>query len=231
MVDSGSALLAGGCIATIIPLIFTSVMVKDRSSRWILLYLCWGTLAGLLAYLGTGWFTAAPGQAHRVVTSAAPVVEEVLKALPLLLFLWSYLHPRVTKLIVYCAMASGVGFSIQESIHYFAASSGAVGDFFVLGIRTITTALMHGMTTAIFGLGLLFLHKQRQILLPVIFGLLSLSITIHALFNLLLPTSLAVVAMLMPVGLYFGGLWLLNSYEENSYQPTEHLVRKDDIYG
>ncbi|MCL2013415.1 MAG: PrsW family intramembrane metalloprotease [Oscillospiraceae bacterium] len=201
--------ILGICTAIIIPLIFVAVMIKDRNSRRIILYFCWGTFVGFLSYLGNNYFADSPEQAERITTSVAPIVEEFFKALPLLLFLRKKTHPQIGENIIYCALASGIGFSIEESIYYFSASAGMAGDVAVLVVRTMTTALMHGMATAIFGTGLALLQKQRHILLPVLFGLLALSTAIHALFNLLLPTNAAVVAVLMPVGLYFAGLIFL----------------------
>jgi RsiW-degrading membrane proteinase PrsW (M82 family) len=152
------------------------------------------------------------------------MVEESLKALPLLFFLRKKSYP-VTVFIAYCALASGVGFSIQESIFYFSMSEGGLGDIFTLVIRSLTTALMHGMSTAIVGMGLLLLQNQRHILLPVTFGLLALGMIIHALFNLLLPTRFTFIAMLMPISLYISGLIFLEDLREkkekgmNLYEP------------
>ena len=180
-----------------------------------MLYFCWGTFAGLLSY-NINNFISSPEQAGRAVTAIAPIVEEICKGLPVLLFLRRKRFPKITETIVYCAMACGVGFSIQESIYYFSVSSGAAGDIVTLIIRTLTTALMHGMTTAMIGIGLLTLQKHRHILLPVVFSLLALSASVHALFNLLLPTNLAVIAMLMPIGLFFAGLVLISGFKDDS---------------
>ena len=207
--DSITVQLFGGCIATIIPLLFVWAMINDRNSKNIILFFCWGIFAGLLAYIVNSFFASTPGQADRVTTTIAPIVEEVCKGLPLLLFLQAKRHQHVNERIVYYAMASGIGFSIEESIYYFYTSVGNLNDVILLVIRTLTTSLMHGMSTAIIGVGLLILHKQRHILMPVTFGLFALSTCIHALFNLLLPTELAMLAMLMPIGLYFAGLVFL----------------------
>ncbi|MCL1904351.1 MAG: PrsW family intramembrane metalloprotease [Oscillospiraceae bacterium] len=207
--------LLGNCIATVIPLLFVAVVVKEANSRRILLYFCWGTFAGLAAYIINSYFGSLPGQAERVTASVAPIVEELCKTLPLLLFLRRKKHPEITVNIVYCALASGVGFSILESVFYFSESSGMVSDIINLVIRTLTTSIMHGMTAAIFGIGLLILQKQRHILLPIIFGLLVISENVHSLFNLLLPTRLSIIAILMPIGLYLAGLYVLTGINTN----------------
>ncbi|MCL2088494.1 MAG: PrsW family intramembrane metalloprotease [Oscillospiraceae bacterium] len=216
--DSITTQILGVCTAIIIPLVFVAVMIKDRVSRRIILYFCWGTFAGFLSFLCNDYFAQSQEQTMRITTAVAPIVEEFFKAIPLLLFLNRKRSAQAGEVIIYCALASGVGFSIQESIYYFSMSAGMAGDIATLVIRTMTTALMHGMATAIFGMGMALLQKQRHILLPVLFGLLTLSTAIHALFNLLLPTNAAVVAVLMPVGLYFAGLIFLSNMRKEGQE-------------
>jgi len=220
--DSVTIQLLGGCISAIIPMLFVARMVREVNSRRIILYFCWGVFASLLSYGGNMFFGAAQDSLERVARSVAPIIEEVCKGLPVLLFLRKIKHPRITGQIVYCALASGVGFSILESIYYFSISTGSTIDVILLIIRALTTTLMHGMSTAVLGIGLLILQKQRHILLPSVFSLFALSACIHALFNLLLPTRLAALAMLMPIGLYFAGLiFMKNEGDENNGHETE----------
>jgi len=160
---------------------------------------------------------------QRITLTIAPIVEEICKVLPVLLFIRKKEHSgarTLTTLIVFCAMTSGVGFSIQESMYYFAISSREVGDLIALTIRAATTALMHGMTTAAFGIGVLILHKH--ILIPMLFGLLALSVSLHALFNLLLQTPLALLAVGMPVMMFFSGLILVRHIESKGNSSTEN---------
>ena len=151
-----------------------------------------------------------------MTVSIAPMIEEICKGLPILLFLNRKKYPSITKSIVFCALASGVGFSIQESMYYFAVSGREMSDVFALAVRTTTAAPMHGMTTAAFGIGLMLLQKQRAMLAPVILGLLAFSASIHALFNLLLQTRLAWVAMIMPIAMYFAGWYYIRNLDEES---------------
>jgi len=215
-VDNITIQILGVCAAIIIPLLFVAVLIKDTAGRRILLYFCWGTLAGFLSYIGNSFFADAPEQAGRVTTSIAPIVEEFLKGLPVLLFLNRKKHPRITEIIVSCSLAGGAGFSIQESIFYFFMTPETAGNMVVLVIRTMTTALMHSMATAILGIGLLILQNQRHILLPATFSLFTLSTSVHALFNLLLPTKAAFIAILMPVGLYFAGMVFLGGLRKEN---------------
>ena len=201
----------GSCIAVIIPLLSVCVIIKEKSSRRILLYFCWGTFAGLLAFIINNFLTISQDEGSRLQTVIAPMTEEFIKGLPLLLFLSRKKHPQITVSIVYCAFAAGVGFSIQESLFHFTHSSGSAGHLITLTVRTLTTSIMHGVTTAIIGAGLMMIQSQRHIILPLIFGLFAISISVHAIFNLLLPSNLAIIAVLMPVGLYFVGMALIRS--------------------
>ncbi|MDR1465149.1 MAG: PrsW family intramembrane metalloprotease [Oscillospiraceae bacterium] len=192
-------------IAMTIPLLFVAVMLGKGDNRRIILYFRWGLFAGVLAYnlnnlLNSGW-----EQTERIPLTIAPMMEEICKGLPVLLFLNRKKYPALTKVVILCAMASGVGFSIQESMYYFAMSGRAVPDILALVVRTLTTALMHGMTTAAFGIGLLVTQKQRSMRLPLIFGLFAACASVHALFNLLLTTQLAWLAAIMPIAMFFGG--------------------------
>ena len=211
-------------IAMVIPLFFVVFMLGKSDARKIILYFCWGIFAGVLAFNINNLLGGSVSQAERMTIAIAPMVEEICKGLPVLLFLNRKKYPRITLLIVFCAMTSGVGFSIQESMYYFTASSREVMDIALLIVRTLTTALMHGMVTAAFGIGLMLLQKQRSMLVPVILGLFALCATIHALFNLLMYTWLAWVSMLMPIVMFFAG-WVFirnTEYSENQINLGEN---------
>ena len=202
-------------IAMVVPLLFVAMMLGKCDARKIILYFCWGIFAGVLAFNLNNLLGNSAAQAERMTVAIAPMVEEICKGLPVLLFLNRKKYLHITLLIVFCAMASGVGFSIQESMYYFAASSRELTDIALLAVRTLTTALMHGMVTAAFGIGLMLLQKQSAMLASVIFGLFALCATVHALFNLLLQTKFAIIAMFMPLAMFFAGWVFIRRVEEN----------------
>lgn len=194
-------------IAITIPLLFVAFMIGDERSKRIILYFCWGTFAAALAYninnsLGFAWVDSAYES-----LLVAPIIEEICKALPVLLFLNRKKYPELTKTIIFCAMAVGIGFSIQESMYYFATSSREIIDVAFLVARTLTTSLMHGMTTAIIGIGILITNNHKFVKILSAFGLLAVAIGIHSLYNYLLQTNLAIIAMLMPIGM-FVAVWV-----------------------
>ena len=133
-----------------------------------------------------------------------------LSVVTFVLALMKKIHPSIDKNIVPCAMSCGIGFSILESIYYVNNIITGSDVFVVVLLRTIATALMHGMTVAaVLGAGLYLTRDKRHIFLPLIFGLCSLTMTIHAIYNLLLPTKAIVLVGIFPLVLYLAGLLFL----------------------
>lgn len=202
--------IPGFVFSMFIPLLFLIFMVRDKQAKYILSYFCWGLISVLFAYLLNEWFTTDPSQSERVSSNIAPIVEEILKALPLLFFFRK--REISDKLIIYCAMAAGIGFSVQETLYYFSsiATASSFPQLIPLLVRTVTTCLMHGMSSAIIGFGITITGHLKNIRIPIVFGLLALSATIHSLFNILINTRLAIIALSLPAILYFLGMALLS---------------------
>ncbi len=213
--------IPGFVFSMLIPLLFLIFMLKDKQSKTILSYFCWGLFSVIFAFILNEWIAQGAGQPERITGNVAPVVEEALKALPLLLFFKN--RKFKPNLVIYCAMASGVGFSVQETLYYFTSftSSPDAASLLPLIVRTVTTCLMHGMSTAVLGFGITVTVRLKAVRIPMVLGLLALSATIHSLFNILINTRLAIVALLMPAILYFLGLALLSESESDSVETYE----------
>jgi RsiW-degrading membrane proteinase PrsW (M82 family) len=194
--------IPGFLFSVLIPLIFLIIMVKDKSSKYLMGFFCYGIFSVVFAFILNQWFSNYPGQINRVSSDIAPIVEETVKALPLLLFFRK--SNFNDNLIIYCAMACGIGFSIHETLFYFTSFVSLPGLFslFPLIVRTTTTSLMHGMSTAIIGFGVKITKDKEIIKLPMILGLIAISATIHSLYNILIGTRLAIFALLMPAAFW-----------------------------
>lgn len=79
--------IPGALFSMLIPLLFLVVMIKDKHARYTLLYFCWGLVSVIFAYLLNGWFSLKTDLSSSISTDIAPIIEEILKLLPLLLFL------------------------------------------------------------------------------------------------------------------------------------------------
>lgn len=121
----------------------------------------------------------------------APVVEEILKALPIF---WMIRTRRIGFLIdaAICGFAVGAGFALTENLYYFSKLAAVPPALWV--VRGFGTAVMHGGTTAIFAI----VGKSKKAAVALL-----LAIVLHSLFNhFLLPpamTTLLIVLVLPPL--------------------------------
>ena len=69
-------------------------------------------------------------------------------------------------------------------------------------LRGLSASLMHGLCTMIIGAGLPYVKKQRKLFCTGIFGLFTVSATMHALFNLLIQSDYSWLGACFPMVLY-----------------------------
>ena len=128
-----------------------------------------------------------------------PVTEKLLKALPVLVFAVFFSDDR--KDVLPAAMSVGIGFSILENTAILVQNLTVV----TLGwaaLRGLSASLMHGLCTMIIGAGLPYVKKQRKLFCTGIFGLFTVSATMHALFNLLIQSDYSWLGACFPMVLY-----------------------------
>lgn len=129
----------------------------------------------------------------------APMTEEVMKAVPVLLF--ALLGSDDRKRVLPLSMSVGIGFAILENTYVLVQNADSVSPGWAL-IRGFSTSLMHGMCTFLVGCGIIFVYKQKKLFYTGIFGLLSVAVTFHAAFNLLICSRWYRAGMLLPIAVY-----------------------------
>lgn len=199
-------------LATSVPLAFLLIFL-EKSQRTLVTFLMWGFCAGAIVFYINEAISA--GLAGSIITmrvTVAPVVEELFKALPL--FILAFLGKGQRKDLLALALASGFGFSMLENYSYLmgAELSGISGVVYAF-TRAVTTSLMHGSTTAIVGYGIFLTGGIHRKALPaLLFGLYSIAITIHALFNLYVSYTAQgrAVGAVIPLFLFVALMFLYN---------------------
>ncbi len=133
----------------------------------------------------------------------APVVEEVMKLLPLLFYLLIF-EPK-TEQIKISAVITALSFATFENICYL-IQNGA-GHFSFIFFRGIGTGAMHVICGAIVGGGLAYVWQRTWLKIAGTCGLLGAAITFHALYNLLIAYGGAVqyAAYVLPVMILAAG--------------------------
>jgi RsiW-degrading membrane proteinase PrsW (M82 family) len=173
-------------LAASLPLFFLLVFLEGGQRR-ILAFLIWGLSAAVISYyISNALYLALAGSTVLTDVTIAPMVEEFVKAIPLFVLLLVF-GRRFSKELLVLAMASGFGFAILENYVYISSYVfGGVGAIAYAVVRGITTSVMHGCLTAIIGYGIFLTHGfSRRSLPPILFGLYTVAVTIHALYNLL----------------------------------------------
>lgn len=197
-------------VAALIPLGFLLVVksfdfYQTGSAKFIIYSGAWGILSYFFAaqinptLIDRGIFTT-----DIVVRFAAPVIEEILKALVLLYLIR---HPDFKYFLdgaIY-GFASGIGFAIFENFQYIADYPSTA---LILAIsRVLSTNLIHATGTALIGIALGLARFNRLKILQALYLLIGtgLAIAIHSGFNNLVSTGTKLVFALA-AGLAGAGL-------------------------
>ncbi len=130
---------------------------------------------------------------------AAPIIEEILKALPVLFF--AVFISDEKKQILQLSMAVGIGFAVLENAFLLITYADQVDIVWAI-VRGVSTSLSHGICTMIVGCGIIFVRKQKKLFYTGTFALLAAAMTLHAIFNLLIQSPYDYVALALPIVIY-----------------------------
>lgn len=121
-----------------------------------------------------------------VTTCITPVSEEIIKAIPVLFFAAAFSDDRDKLLTV--AFATGIGFALFENTMILVQNVDNVTIGWAI-IRGLSTALMHGVSTAAVGYGMSFIKERRKLFYSGTFVLLVLACIHHGIFNMLVQAE------------------------------------------
>ena len=127
-----------------------------------------------------------------------PITEEILKAIPVLIFAIMISDKKET--LFTASMATGIGFAILENAFYLL--NDVSFNMMDAIVRAFGAGLMHGMCTLLVGVGISFAKKKSKIFLVGTFALLSTAITYHGIYNMLGQSKYEIVGFLLPIITY-----------------------------
>ena len=171
------------CMAA--PLVVALLSLK-RGQRAALVFCLAGMGACLLsAYLNTFFARLYQADAVNAATQIAPVVEEIMKLLPLLFFL-AVFEPTFARFRL-AAVIVAASFATFENI-CFLTQNGADQILFLL-IRGFGTGAMHVVCGNVYGGALRPVWDSRPLRAACLFALLCVAIIYHAIYNLLVSAG------------------------------------------
>ncbi len=167
------------CIA--VPLVIALMFLRGGGRKFVITFLL-GMVACLLAAYMSG-FTQVIFELSNEETSVfiSPITEEIMKLLPILFYI--YVIETKGEEIMFVAVGIGAGFATFENACHI-LTSGSHNLYYIL-IRGAAVGVMHLVTMVVLSMALDLLREYRTFSLVGILGALSLAMTVHALYNLL----------------------------------------------
>ena len=166
------------CLAA--PLLLTILCLRKEARRALIFVLSGMTACLLSAYI-SAFFTGVAG--IEIVDASyeiSPVVEEVLKSLPLLFFILVF-EPR-KRIVINGALLISVGFATFENVCFL--TNYGTSNLLRLLIRGFGTGAMHVGCGVVVAAGLFILWGRAMPQMVGTFALLCCVITFHAIFNI-----------------------------------------------
>ena len=185
-------------ISVFVPIFLMALLVEKKARLPISFMLVGIFVSVFVAEINGLLRNFLPMDTFEFTSIVTPITEEILKALPILIYA-TMISDKKESLFT-AAMATGIGFAVLENAFYL------INDYSFnmidAIIRAFGTGLMHGMCTLLVGVGISFAKKRKKIFAVGVFALLSTAITYHGIFNMLVQSSYEVAAFLLPIVTY-----------------------------
>ena len=183
------------CIA--VPLLISLLFIRGSARRYAAAFLL-GMLVCLLAAYISGYLNLVTGMGENdTAIFISPMVEELMKLMPLLFFLVMF-DPE-DRTLTMLSVAIGAGFATYENCCYL-LTSGAESLTYVL-IRGLAVGVMHIVSILALSIWFIAAKRLRAFSFPAVVGGLSPAMVFHALYNLLVsePGVSRVIGYILPL--------------------------------
>lgn len=187
-------------ISIAVPLGMMLLIFKGRG-RKVLFFLILGMFVALFSGELNGLINAAATNMTEryYCVNVSPATEELLKAVPIFMFVFMW-KPN-SQTLMECAVAVGVGFATLENAVVLALASGSI-DFQSALIRGFGAGIMHGLASLIIGWGLAVIMPVKKLVVSGSIALISLSAIFHSVYNALALSRYQIAGLLLPVSVF-----------------------------
>ncbi|MBQ1317782.1 MAG: PrsW family intramembrane metalloprotease [Lachnospiraceae bacterium] len=193
------------CLA--VPLLIAAICSLRKTRQLFLFFLAGMTACLLSSYIST-FLAASAGAGQLAATlTITPPVEEFMKLFPFLFYLLVF-EPKKEQ-VSGCMLMIAAGFATFENVCYL-TQNGASSLLHLL-IRGFGAGAMHVACGAILAGGMILLWDRIWLRLAGAVGLLSVAITYHGIYNILVSQqgAAAIVGYLFPVVSVAAGVILI----------------------
>ncbi len=187
-------------ICMFVPLLLSLPLIQ-KTSRRVMVFILIGISAALFISEVNGLLLGLVNyDAIYATTAITPATEEIIKAIPVLIYAFIVSDNR--EKLLSSAFALGIGFALFENTYILIHSIDAVSIEWAI-VRGFATALMHGICTAAVGFGMSFVKKKKKLFYCGTFALLMLAIIYHGIFNMLVQSeNLKYLGFVLPIATY-----------------------------
>ena len=186
-------------ICFLIPMLL-SLFIMQKKSRLVVAFILTGTTVCLIAgEINTRIYLAIGKDMLYFTTTVSPVTEELLKALPILLFALFISDNR--QKLAQSAFAVGLGFAIMENMIMITQNLYSVDIKWAI-MRGFGASLMHSICTVAVGIGISFVRKRKKLFYCGTLSLLMLAVTYHSIYNTLVMSPQKYFGVLLPICTY-----------------------------
>ena len=185
------------CIAA--PLCMMLFVMKGHSKA-ILGLLLTGLFMCLFAGEVNGLILLQTGLPRRFLTvNITPIVEEILKALPIVVIAFLFRPKR--QFLLEGALAVGVGFATLENVCLLSSGSASLSFGLILA-RGFGAGLMHGVSTLAVGYSMTLVNSDRKLSFTGTIAALSGAIIYHSIYNIMVQSAYPALGILLPIVTY-----------------------------
>ena len=194
-------------VSVFVPILLMACLIEKKARQPIVFVLIGIFISVFAAEVNGLLRTLLPMSTFEVTIIVTPITEEILKAIPILVF--AIVLDAKKEALFTAAMAVGIGFAVLENAYYLL--NDASFNMIDAIIRAFGAGLMHGMCTLLVGVGISFVKKRSKIFLVGTFALLSTAITYHGIYNMLVQSDYRAVGFLLPISTYIPFVvWRIN---------------------
>lgn len=206
-----------------VPLLLMVMLVERRARLPLIFFLVGMFVSVFISEVNGLLFRLTDMDMLDFTLRVTPVTEEIIKALPILFYAVTVSDKKETLFTI--SMATGVGFAVLENAYVLLGNADNLSLLTAI-IRGFGTGLMHGICSLLVGYGISFVKKRRKLFAPGTFALLSLAVTYHAIFNMLIQSQLKLVGALIPILTYLPIFFLRNFRKDSPSNSKKERVRQ-----